>query len=281
MPENSPRLYRAGQGEPLVLVHGFTGTWRMWLPQLADLVTRFDVIAPTLHGHDGGPPAPEAARSIGDAADHLEALLDEHGVGTAHFAGNSMGGALSLEMAKRGRARSVVAISPGGGWEEGDSAETERIIRWFQRTRKLGLATERRAPRMMRNARMRRFGFRDVMCHGELVPPEEAVGMLRSSLRCSVLDDVFATIRSGGARVVDLDRIECPVLLVWGDRDRILPMSRHSNRFRREIPGVEWRMLAGAGHSPMYDEQGLLTSLIGDFAERAASLGEARSAASA
>ena len=43
-------------------------------------------------------------------------LIDELGVDTAHFVGNSMGGALSLEMAKRGRARSVVAISPGGGW---------------------------------------------------------------------------------------------------------------------------------------------------------------------
>jgi pimeloyl-ACP methyl ester carboxylesterase len=115
--EFSPALYRAGEGEPLVLVHGFTATWRCWLPVLSFLVPRFEVIAPTLHGHDGGPPAPHTADSISDAADHFELLLDDLGVGDAHFAGNSMGGALSLEMAKRGRARSVIAISPGGGWE--------------------------------------------------------------------------------------------------------------------------------------------------------------------
>ena len=123
-PRSRLGLYRAGDGEPLVLVHGFTATWRCWHPVLADLVARFEVIAPTLHGHDGGPPPPDgAAHSIGEAGDHFEALLDELGVETAHFAGNSMGGALSLEMAKRGRARSVVAISPGGGWEENDDAE--------------------------------------------------------------------------------------------------------------------------------------------------------------
>src|SRR5919198_3227464 len=115
-PEISPRLYRAGQGEPLVLVHGFTATWRCWHPVIADLVPRFDVIAPTLHGHDGGPEPPDGpAHSIAHAADHFETLLDEAGIETAHFAGNSMGGALSLEMAKRGRARSGVAVSPRGG----------------------------------------------------------------------------------------------------------------------------------------------------------------------
>src|ERR671916_2246524 len=146
MPEISPARYRAGHGEPLVLVHGFTATWRCWLPVLAELVPRFDVIAPTLHGHDGGPEPPaEPAHSLSDAADHLEALLDELGVHTAHLAGNSMGGALSLELAKRGRARSVVAISPGGGWEEGDRAEVERIIRLFKRNRAAAQASRKYA----------------------------------------------------------------------------------------------------------------------------------------
>jgi len=45
MPEISDARYRAGQGEPLVLVHGFTATWRCWLPVIPDLVARFEVIA--------------------------------------------------------------------------------------------------------------------------------------------------------------------------------------------------------------------------------------------
>jgi pimeloyl-ACP methyl ester carboxylesterase len=266
-PEISPRLYRAGDGEPLVLVHGFTATWHCWKPLIADLVPRFEVIAPTLHGHDGGPPPPDGpAHTLTHAADHLETLLDEFGVGDAHFVGNSMGGALSLELAKRGRARSVVAISPGGGWEEHDTAEVERIIRWFERNQKLARASQKATPRVMRRPGSRRIALRDVMTHGDQVPPEDAIHLAQSSIRCTVVDDVFETMRAGTGRVVDMDQISCPVLVVWGSKDRILPMKRHADRFRREIPGVEFRVLKGAGHTPMWDAPGLLSEAIAEFA---------------
>src|ERR1700733_7678317 len=134
MSEISSSLYRAGEGEPVVLLHGFTGHWRHWKPVLADLVARYEVIAPTLSGHQGGPAYPSGMRleKVADAGDSLERHLDELGVGTAHFVGNSMGGSLAIELAKRGRARSVVAFSPGGGWEP-DGPEPERIARFFAR----------------------------------------------------------------------------------------------------------------------------------------------------
>ena len=56
MGEISNGLYRAGTGEPVLLLHGFTGAWHHWRPLLGDLVARYEVIAPTLAGHDGGPP---------------------------------------------------------------------------------------------------------------------------------------------------------------------------------------------------------------------------------
>jgi pimeloyl-ACP methyl ester carboxylesterase len=55
MSEISSTRYQAGLGEPLLLLHGFTGTWQLWRPILADLAARFEVLAPTLPGHDGGP----------------------------------------------------------------------------------------------------------------------------------------------------------------------------------------------------------------------------------
>jgi len=269
MPEISPALYRAGEGEPLVLVHGFTATWRCWLPVLAELVPRYDVIAPTLHGHDGGPPVDGPSKSIGDAADHLESQLDELGVGEAHFAGNSMGGALSLELAKRGRARSVVAISPGGGWREDDIAEGQRIIKWFARNQKLAKATLPRAPQLMRRPGARRIALRDVMTRGDQVPAKEAVQLVRSSVHCSVVDDVFATIRTGGALMRDMDQIDCPVLVAWGSKDRILPLAKHGPRFRDEIPGVDFRVWKGIGHTPMWDDPELIATSIADFAAAA------------
>jgi pimeloyl-ACP methyl ester carboxylesterase len=268
MPEISAARYRAGEGEPLVLVHGFTATWRCWLPVFAELVPRFDVFAPTLHGHDGGPPLPPGAvsRTMAEAADHLEILLDEAGIDTAHFAGNSMGGALSLELAKRGRARSVVAISPGGGWQPDDMAEVERIVRWFARTRRLTKMSESRLPRVMARPGSRRLAMRDVMTHGELVPPKEAVLLATSSLRCTVTEEIFAALRSGNGHLKDLDQVKAPVLVTWGTKDRILPMAKHGARFRSEIPGVQFRAWPGLGHTPMYDDSGLVASAIADFA---------------
>ena len=278
MAELSPALYRAGTGEPLVLIHGFTATWRCWLPVLGLLAPRFEVIAPTLHGHDGGPPSPPGAETLAQATDHFESTLDRLGVETAHLAGNSLGGALALELAKRGRARSVVAISPGGGWEEDDTREVTRVIRQFKRMQAATKASHHRLEAMLSRPRMRKLGFRDVMARGHLMPAAEAVTMARSSIRCTIVDDAFHTIREGTARVVDLDRVGVPTLVAWGDKDRLLPMDRHSERFRREIPGVEFRVMRGLGHTPMWDDASQIAELIADFASAASAAGNGQAA---
>jgi pimeloyl-ACP methyl ester carboxylesterase len=270
MPEISPALYRAGEGEPLVLIHGFTATWRCWLPVLGELVPRFEVIAPTLHGHDGGGalPAHEEPHSIARAADFLEEHLDALGVGTAHLAGNSLGGALALELAKRGRARSVVGISPAGGIRPGDEAAAKKIIKVFSRMQKTTTRSLPILPRVMARPGLRRLALRDVMTRGHQVPAAEAVGLARSSVRCAIIEDVFAVLRSGDASVHGLGEIKVPVLITWGSKDRILPIEAHAPRLREEIPGVEFRVHQGIGHTPMWDDPGLIATTIGDFAAR-------------
>jgi pimeloyl-ACP methyl ester carboxylesterase len=271
MPEISPALYRAGEGEPLVLIHGFTATWRCWLPVLAELVPRFEVIAPTLHGHDGGTALPprDAPHSIARAADFLETHLDELGVGVAHLAGNSLGGALALELAKRGRARSVVGISPAGGLRPGDDAAAQQIIKVFSRMQKTTTASVKMLPRVMARPNLRRVALRDVMTRGHQVPAAEALGLARSSIRCDIVEDVYTVLRNGDAALHDLDTIDVPVLIAWGDKDRILPLPIHSPRLREEIRGLEFRTLPGVGHTPMWDDPGLIAATIGDFAAKA------------
>jgi pimeloyl-ACP methyl ester carboxylesterase len=271
MPEISPALYRAGEGEPLVLIHGFTATWRCWLPVLAELVPRFEVIAPTLHGHDGGTalPAHDAPHSISRAADFLEEHLDALGVGTAHLAGNSLGGALALELAKRGRALSVVAISPAGGLRPGDTATAEKIIKVFSRMQKTTRASLNHLPRVMARPGLRRVALRDVMTRGHQVPATEALALARSSVRCDIVEDVYAVLRNGDASLHGLEHISVPTLITWGDKDRILPIETNSPRLREEIPGVEFRVTPGLGHTPMWDDPTQIAAAIGDFAARA------------
>ena len=71
---------------------------------LALLEEQFEVFAPTVAGHTGGPDLAENG-TLGDIADGLEAMLDEVGWERPHVAGWSIGGQLALEMAARGRAR--------------------------------------------------------------------------------------------------------------------------------------------------------------------------------
>jgi pimeloyl-ACP methyl ester carboxylesterase len=268
MAEISSSLYRAGEGEPVVLLHGFTGHWRHWKPVLADLVARYEVIAPTLSGHNGGPAYPSGMRleTVADAGDSLERHLDELGVGTAHFVGNSMGGSLAIELAKRARARSVIAFSPGGGWEPG-GPEPERIARFFARQMRIVRFSRKQMPRIMARPRTRNLALRDIMRHGELIFPADAVDLSLDPLACTVVNDVLASLRAGRAHVEDLDRIAVPTLIAWAELDRILPLGTCSARFRREIPHAEFRVLPRVGHVPMWDDTRLVVKTITDWVE--------------
>jgi pimeloyl-ACP methyl ester carboxylesterase len=281
MPEISPALYRAGEGEPLVLIHGFTATWRCWLPVLGELVPRFEVIAPTLHGHDGGSPLPPSdhPHSISRAADFLEEHLDNLGVGTAHLAGNSLGGALALELAKRGRARSVVGISPAGGIRPDDTAAALKVIKVFSRMQATTTRSLKILPKVMARPGLRRLALRDVMTRGHQVPAAEAVGLARSSVRCEIVEDVYTVLRNGESHLTDLDKIDVPTLITWGSKDRILPMESFAPRLREEIKGVEFRVHPGIGHTPMWDDPGLIASTIGDWASAAATTPQAPASA--
>lgn len=266
-PEISPSLYRAGQGEPLVLLHGFMSTWHQWRPVLADLIPYFEVIAPTLAGHLGGPPYEEDENTLAAAGDAMEGRLDELGVGRAHLVGNSMGGALVLELAKRGRALTALALAPGGGWAP-DSGEADRLARLFARQRQLARAFAPIVPAVIKNPLLRRLAMHDVMYHGELVPPADVVQMMNASLHCAIFPRVIEALRTDRARVTDLEQISAPTLIAWPRHDRMLPMSRHADRFRAEIPGVEFRVLEGVGHVPTWDDPQLVADLIRDFAGR-------------
>ena len=263
MAEISDALYRAGSGEPVLLLHGFTGSWHHWRPLLEPLAARYEVIAPTLAGHDGGPPyPPDCDITFAQGTDSLEQHLDELGVESAHIVGNSMGGALALELAKRGRARTVVALAPAGGWTDGDG-ETRRLARFFARQLRITKAMAPRLPRIMCRPRTRRLALRDALRHGEKLTPSEALDLALRSIRCEIADRAIAGLRTNRIlALAELDRIACPVLLASPQFDRILPPERHAPRLRREIPGVEARTLLGCGHVPMWDDPELIARLV-------------------
>ena len=90
------------------------------------------VIAPTLPGHPGGVPL-AGEPTLPALADALIAPLEARGIDSAHVVGNSLGGWLALELARRGFARSVTALSPAGGWrraEDFDALSNNLLLRF-------------------------------------------------------------------------------------------------------------------------------------------------------
>jgi pimeloyl-ACP methyl ester carboxylesterase len=117
---------------------------------------------------------------------------------------------------------------------------------------------------------VRRLALRDIMRHGELVAPADALELARSSLRCTVSAQAIEALAADREGLVlgDLDRIACPVRLVSPQFDRILPAARHAPRYRREIPKVDSVTLAGCGHVPMWDDTRLVLRTITEFIDR-------------
>ncbi|MEV6561440.1 alpha/beta hydrolase [Nocardia sp. NPDC051756] len=261
--------FRGGTGQPLLLLHGGTGTWHHWRPVLPKLTTSFDVIAPTIAAHVGGPRFPVNVRwTISTAADALERQLDTLGVDQAHAAGNSLGGALGIELAKRGRVHSVVAISPAFGWEPG-SPEGARTAHMFAVLVPRARKSLPVAPFVLRSAKARRLAFREAMIHGDRLTLPEALEFTRGAGEFTMLDALLPAIRNDADCLpADLDQIKTPVLLAWAEHDHFVPAETCATRYRREIPGAEFRLLPAVGHVPMWDNPDLIADTIIDWTRR-------------
>jgi pimeloyl-ACP methyl ester carboxylesterase len=252
--------------EPVVLLHPFGVTAQVWRPVLPRLAERHEVLAPTLPGHGGGPPF-EGEFTFQRLADGVERQLDDLGVGTAHLVGSSAGGALAIELAKRGRALSVVALSPGGGWAP-DGSVPRLLARSFAWLPTILAAADPRLERILARPRARRLALRGLMRRGDLLSRDDAATLIRSLLACTTVAGAVRELRAGRMHLEELDRVAAPVLLAWGERDALLPARTCAARLREEIPGAEYRVLPGVGHVPMWDDPDLVGETIAGWVSR-------------
>ena len=273
----SPTLdqHRGGSGEPLVLIHGIGHTWRGWKPMLPELERRFDVLAVDLPGHGHSPPLPAGTDSTPEAlADAVEREMLGAGFDSAHLAGNSLGGWISLELARRGRARTVTAISPAGlqhAREKQWGAGILRGMRW--------LAANAPAP----EALLRNPVTRSLLAGPASAQPwrKDPDLLIEESQLYGSCPGLHATLPHAlHAQPRGLTTLDVPVLILWGSLDVIL-LPRQGRRFERLIPGAELRYVRGAGHVPMTDVPELLAAAIAGFALDRPRAGSAAQAASA
>jgi pimeloyl-ACP methyl ester carboxylesterase len=256
-------LHRGGAGEPLVLLHGIADSWRTWQLVLPELERSFDVLAPTLPGHAGGPPI-EGAVDESLFVDFVERAMDDAGFGAAHVAGNSLGGYLALKLAERGRARSVVALAPAGGWAEGDPTIDDTLDANI-RAHEAAKASAAHAASIVATAEGRRRALAGIVEDAEQVPHELAAHLIVAAARCDAVYPLVDYARLHGWPL-DAARIDCPVRVVWGTEDRLLPWPRAAERYRRDwLPHADWVELDGVGHAPQLEVALVAAQLIAGF----------------
>jgi pimeloyl-ACP methyl ester carboxylesterase len=246
---------RRGAGEPLVLLHGIGHHWRAWLPVLDRLAEAHDVIAVDLPGF-GESPMPDggAARDMARAVEGVAAFLADLGLDRPHVAGNSLGGAMALELACAGLVSSATALSPAGFW-------SRREQRWA-----VGVLTAHRwgarLPRPVMRAVFRYGAFRAV-CFGMICarPGRIAPEVAFSDALALRNGRAFRTVARAARSYAFRGAPDVPVTVAWGTRDRIL-LHRQAARARQALPGARHVDLPGCGHVPMSDDPELVASVI-------------------
>jgi len=254
--------YRGGEGPSLVLLHGFTDTWRTWEPILGRLEERFEVLAPTLAGHAGGPDFPADGASDDAIVDAVEAALDAAGWEAPAIAGNSLGGFVALRLAERGRARSVVALAPAGGWAQDDPAPAE-TLRYFRVMAKMVRDAAPRAEEIASTPEGRAAASVAYASNADHLSADLVAHLIRGAAACDSEPLVAFAEREGWR--LDPERVTCPVRFVWGTDDKLLVLPGASVRFRTEFPQAEWIEIECGGHCPQLDHPVEAAELIAGF----------------
>lgn len=258
--------HRGGSGSALVCLHGFTGTWRTWELVLPELERHHEVLAPTLLGHAGGPPL-EGEVSEALVLDAIERAMDDAGFETAHIVGNSLGGYVALKLAERDRAESVVAFAPAGGWAKGDKSFKE-TLGFFATMQAQLKAAAPHAEAFVASAEGRRSATQFIATNFEHIPAELLVHHMLGVASCkAALPMIENAIREGYS--LDAEKIACPVRIVWGTDDKLLPWPSTAARFRNDwLPHADWVELEGNGHCPQLDIPLETAQLIVGFTAR-------------
>jgi pimeloyl-ACP methyl ester carboxylesterase len=252
-----------GQGPDLVLLHGLGASSFSWRHNRAQLSRHFRVITPDLPGHGRSPAPLEADYRLEALVQGVLDFLDWQGLDTVALGGNSLGGGLSLVLAREHPARvsALVLLAP--------AAALSRIPYFFYPLRLPVLGA---AVAALLGPWLLPWFMRLIYCHPEHLIPEAVAGYappyrdlrLRMALRqvCRQLE-----IRPLSEIAALLRGLTQPTTLIWGEKDLILPVAQ--GRWMAErLPRAEFHPLPEVGHAPQEEAPGAVNKIIIDFLHR-------------
>ena len=250
--------HRTGNGPPLVLFHGVGHHWQAWQPVIPRLAQSFDVIACDSPGFGRSAPLTDGVEpTIGAYIDAFVRFVAHRGIERPHVAGNSMGGAIALELTRRRVTRSATAFSPAGFWTPAERrfaqislellARTPRALRPFIRK----LATTRGGRDVL---------FKQLFAWPARMPAAEAVAALDDAWAAPA----FVAALAAFARyefTASEELSDATITIAWGRYDRLLIYSRQAPRARDRLPSAR-HVTLGAGHVPFFDDPGAVAETV-------------------
>lgn len=243
---------RAGEGPPLVLVHGAAEDGRVWRPQLDGLADEFTVVAWDEPGSGRSADVP-ADFGLGDYAGCLAALIEILGLGPAHVAGLSWGGTVALELYRHrpGLVATLILADTYAGWK-GSLPEHELRARVAGAAEMLAAPVDEFDPTL------------PGLFAGD--PPAEFVPLLEgmaADVRRESLRVQLSVMAEADQRDL-LARVAVPTLLIWGERDARSPLSV-AHRFEEAIPDATLVVIPGCGHVSNLERPGRFNEAVRRF----------------
>jgi len=243
----------AGEGMPVVLVHGFPFNHHIWDAQIASLSTDYRVIAPDLRGF-GESPAPDDGYSMDAFAADIVALLDRLGIDRAVWVGHSMGGYITFAALRRWpeRVSAVAFVATHARPDDGEkklqretSADNAMIsgvsdIAFSMMSTIFASEVDRQGPMAQR--------VYDIMVN---TAPHAVAGALRAMAARPDSRDVARSL-------------SVPALVVAGEDDETVD-AELTDELARLIPGAQHIVIPGAGHMPMVEQPEALTDILRQF----------------
>jgi pimeloyl-ACP methyl ester carboxylesterase len=257
----------AGQGPPVVLIHGVAGRAAQWDQIVQLLAEKHTVVAPDLLGH-GESAKPRGDYSLGAHASGIRDLLLGLNIARASVVGHSLGGGIAMQFAYQfpERCERLVLVSSGGLGEEvhpllraATLPGSEFVLPLLAHPRVIDVASV--IPRALG-----RIGLRTGPDVTEMARGYQSLA--NAEARSAFIQTLRGVIDPSGQRINASDRLylasKMPSLIVWGERDRIIPVE-HAQPAHQGMPGSRLELFEGAGHFPQLDDPLRFARTIEDF----------------
>src|SRR4051812_7678272 len=257
----------AGSGPVIVLVHGITSTSETWERVMPALAKQFTVIAPDLLGH-GGSAKPRGDYSLGAYASGVRDLLIALGHERATFVGHSLGGGVAMQLAYQfpERCERLVLIDSGGLGSEvnlllrmATLPGSEFVLPLLASEQVLGVG--RGVGRIFG-----RLGLRVGTDIAEMARGHASLA--DRDARAAFVHTLRTIVDPTGQRVSANDRLylaeQVPFLIIWGRRDRIIPVA-HAHAVHERVPTSQLEIFEDAGHFPHVDDPQRFIEVLTEF----------------